>query len=156
MKYNKGKAPKYRSQSMPWKTKADYETNTDPSETVQNDAYTIAELLKRSQTGNVPPIQRMGQYHEDVSHDTDIRIEAPDFDLSDVTEIKLEIEQKQREAKKAQQEKKQLESEAAAISRYNEVEEQKAKAVTPLQPEGTDGKRSEASKVGVKEHTLTT
>lgn len=96
---------KYRNQHNYYHLESDYETITEASQTVQGDSYTITELMQRSIVGTLPNINRNHQYHEEANHDTDVRVDAPDFDLSDATSIKEEIEEKQKNAKENQRKK---------------------------------------------------
>ncbi len=114
------------------------EHNKGNSETVQNDSYSIKQLLEKSQTGNVPPIKRVGQYHDDPTHDTDTRIDEPDFDLADAQIIKDEIEDKIKNQKKEEAKEAKLKSDTP--KKADEVQENEAKPKLSDAPEDNGAK----------------
>lgn len=67
------------------------ETNNDASITVQGEAYSIAELYRRSTGGINDTLQREGFYPEDVTFD-DIDLEKISrLDLTEIEENKLDL-----------------------------------------------------------------
>lgn len=54
---------------------------TQPTKTIQGEAYTIQELYRKFATGQIPPIHREGDYMDDVTFDDpDIR-KVTDMDM---------------------------------------------------------------------------
>lgn len=104
------KAPKFRKRYTFTLTKADQETITGKSETIQKDSYSIRELLENYTTGTGYPVKTLqGTFENNPTHETEVRPDAPDFDLTDADHIKQSSqitidqaieEQKQIKAKK--------------------------------------------------------
>lgn len=62
------------------------------SQTVVGQAYTVREILERFTRGLNPGVMRSGSYDLDADFDDIDETRNPDFDLSDVTRIKNDLE----------------------------------------------------------------
>lgn len=71
-----------------------YEENTQPSLTVPDQSYTIKELLMRFTSGGMPDIAKTGTYEDDPSFEDIDPTRLGDFDLADLTELQIELDQK--------------------------------------------------------------
>nr|UXQ87914.1 MAG: hypothetical protein [Microvirus sp.] len=104
------------------------------SQTIPGDSYTIRELLKKHTQGIMPPIGRQ-TYYDDADIDSPDPTKAPDFDLTDVTDIKnqiqTDIEKRENESKLKAQKKQQENAEKAKEKLRLEIQnEEKEKSVT--------------------------
>lgn len=70
------------------KEKANYE----PSLTVPDMAMTVKQLLQRVRAGSVPKVMFQGTFEEEPSFEFIDPTRSGDFDLSDLTELQLEID----------------------------------------------------------------
>lgn len=108
-----------QNNTSPYQTKqthirTQYEKNNGKSETIQHDAYTVRELLERFTINTGYPVaDKKGTFAQDADHQTEIRPDANDFDLTDETIIKdesqLTIDQaisEQKQLKKLKQKEK--------------------------------------------------
>jgi len=90
------------------------------SKTVPNQSYTVQELFEKHVAGTLPNISKTPVWEEEPTFETNVDMEAPEFDLSDATALKDDLELKI----KASQTKKE---EAMKQKSGNEVEAEKAK-----------------------------
>lgn len=108
------KIPKFRSNYFYPRLPQDHEKPVGESLTIQDQSYTVKELLFKSQQGISPGIARKAYYQETEDFEDTDETKLPDFDLSDVTRIQNDllesIERKKRakleHAKKLREEKK--------------------------------------------------
>lgn len=81
--------------------------NVKPSMTCLDMSYTVRELLAKFTSGSVPQVQHDGLYDDDPSF-SDL-VQPVDYDLSDITEMELEVnnlKSRLSDAKKAIEDKK--------------------------------------------------
>lgn len=90
------------------KDEIQHEKNDGISETIQNDSYTVAELLEKHAQGILPPIGRQAFYEENPDIDNPDPTLDPDFDIIDAKNQLDEISSsltKKAKAEKALKEK---------------------------------------------------
>lgn len=59
------------------------------SQTIQNDSYSVRELLEKYTINSGYPVkEKKGTFDPEVTHETDTTIHNPDFDLTDETNLK--------------------------------------------------------------------
>lgn len=84
------------------------EKNSGKSITVQNEAYTIKELLEKHTQGLMPSVGLNPQYdHEEATHDDDITHRKPNLDLTDIDELKTKVNATKEKISKSENLKKQ-------------------------------------------------
>lgn len=82
------------------------EKNDGKSQTVQDESYTIRELLEKHTQGLMPNVGLNPQYdHDEPTHDDDVTLRSPDFDLSDIDKMKEKVSTAKNKLQKAQKEK---------------------------------------------------
>jgi len=75
-----------------WKFEPTGEKNNKPSQTVQGEAYTIQELLKKHANGIMPPVGLDPLYdHDEPTFEDDLTLRKPDLDLTDIEDIKNKV-----------------------------------------------------------------
>ncbi len=90
-----------------WKFTPTSEENNGKSETVQGEAYTVQELLNRHVQGLMPPVGLTPLYdHDEPTHDDYVGMRKPDFDLTDIDEIKAKVKDANQKITKAKNLKK--------------------------------------------------
>lgn len=84
------------------------------SMTVPDQSYTVRELLQKFTSGGMPDVAKVPQYEEDPDFDDIDPTRLPDFDLADLTELQLELDQRKAtlDAYIAEQQAKNVESES--------------------------------------------
>ncbi len=88
------------------------ETNNGKSDTVQGEAYTIQELIKRHTNGLMPPVGLTPLYdHEEPTHEDSTILRKPDFDLTDIDEVRNTIKETNKKLSNAQKAKAKKEAE---------------------------------------------
>lgn len=124
--------------------------NSGISETIQNDAYTIRELLQKHAAGMNSEIYREGTYEDEPNIDFPNPINNPDFDLVDAKQHLEDIDYQlteEREQREAELIKQKAASEAEATKGSNEVDDPKSEGgATTQSASGTDARASVASK----------
>lgn len=70
----------------------DFEQVSDEDMTVPDDSYTIQQILTQFSNGIRPNIQLDGQYSDTEDFEDYDRFNDPDFDLTDLHDIKLSVE----------------------------------------------------------------
>lgn len=130
MKPTENKTQRFNSQYNFKTDSLHLEKVTGESETVQGDSYTIQELMQKHTQGIMPPVGKQPYYDENPDIDNPDITRRPDFDLSDVTEnqIKLEnladlykeqqVQLKLKQTKKQQQKTKELEDKIKLLEKY--------------------------------------
>ena len=81
--------PRQRATSFKFNIKKHGELNTEPSQTVPDDSYTVKDILSRFTRGIDPMLTRMGQYDGDQNEnlDDDSFVVNPIQDINDLTDI---------------------------------------------------------------------
>ncbi len=96
------------------------EQNNGQSQTVEGESYTIQELIKRHVNGLMPPVGLTPLYdHDEPTHDDYIGMRKPDFDLTDIDEIKNKVKDANEKISKAQKAKQSKAKEAEQIDRLS-------------------------------------
>lgn len=68
------------------------EKNSGKSITVQDEAYTIKELLEKHTQGLMPNVGKTPIYdYEEATHEDDITLRKPNLDLTDIDELKVKV-----------------------------------------------------------------
>ncbi len=82
------------------------ESNNGKSQTVQGESYTIQELIKRHVNGLMPPVGLTPLYdHDEPTHEDSTILRKPDFDLTDIDEVKKTITETNKKLSNAQKAK---------------------------------------------------
>jgi len=100
---------KYRTQTTYKVKKSEQTTITEPSQTVEGEAYTIQELLQKHVNGIMPNVGLNPQYDGDdteVSFDDDITFRKPDLDLTDIDTMAEKVKKTTQKIKKAKEAKR--------------------------------------------------
>jgi len=104
--------------------KRDIETVKGVSLTVPGESYTIPELFDRFRSGMPLNVEREVYYDENADFDTDVRIHAPDLDLSDLDVIKGDVDRVLEKKKfiEKTKESKRLKKEVTKVTKREEEE----------------------------------
>ena len=102
------KMTKYRTQTTYKIKDSEKTTITDPSQTVQGEAYTIQELLQKHVNGIMPSVGLDPQYdHDDGAElDDDVTMRKPDLDLTDIDSMSEKVRETTNKIKKAKETKR--------------------------------------------------
>ncbi len=83
------------------------EKNSGKSKTVQDESYTVRELLEKHANGLMPQVGMNPQYdYEEATHDDDVTFRKPDLDLTDIDEISLKVKKTHSAIKRAEEAKR--------------------------------------------------
>lgn len=121
------KLPKYKTQDNAWMFPITFEANSGISMTIQNDTYSLREIVEKFTREYPVHLQRTGYYDQDFENenfdDVDIT-RTPDFDLTDAIELKQQIREKEQ---KMSSFKKNKNAEKNEVIQDKQVEQKEAK-----------------------------
>lgn len=96
--------------------------NSGLSDTVAGESFTIQELFKRHLSGSMPPIGLDPQYdYDEATHEDNTSLRKPDADLTDLDNLKNEVENTHKKQKQIQKTKKDKDDARKASSTKDEI-----------------------------------
>lgn len=100
--------------------------NNQPSETIQNESFTIPELLARHQMGNMPDIHRQ-VWHDNIDNLDDIDISQGDKDLIDRVDVEKYLDKLHKKLVEAEANKKAIDEKIAELKARSDDKASSAK-----------------------------